>query len=112
MTKETVLKIMQDWTGAWCEADGDSEFRPCIECARECDQKDTLKIAIECIKKQIPTKVVDGHHCPSCGVGLVTEHIIADEYKEICRCCFDPKCCPECGQVLDWSEINIRVNKS
>lgn len=61
-------------------------------------------MAIEALEKQIPKKPVDNHHCPNCGSGLATEHITQEEYKEICRACFNPKYCSECGQAIDWSD--------
>lgn len=99
MNKERALEELKSWTGTWCEADGDSEFRPCIECARDCVTKDTLKVAIECIEKQIAkTPIIKQapHNlgglryvcCPNC------------EYTNIMR-----DYCPNCGQVIDWSDF-------
>lgn len=93
MTKEQAIKEMQDWTGNFCEADGDWEFRPCIECARDCVTKDALKIAIECIRKQISMNPPqhDSSVCPNCNSKWNYEIPYTD------YCC-------HCGQKIDWSE--------
>lgn len=55
-----------------------------------------LDIAIKSIKKQIPKKpgVVDGmRYCTSCNTQTTKRILMGWE-----------KCCPDCGQRIDWRE--------
>ena len=61
-----------------------------------------LKIAIEALEKQIPKKVefVDGGEallCPCCGIDFMGCLTDPDH---------DPYYCYECGQAIDWSDID------
>lgn len=59
------------------------------------------KAIVSALEKQIPTKPIvrdlwqlgtaDGHSCPNCGYDI--------PYTK------QPKHCEECGQALDWSDV-------
>jgi len=54
---------------------------------------EALDIAIESTEKQIPKKPTDNGHCPECFSDNDCPH---NEEKV--------RCCPSCGQKLDWSD--------
>lgn len=58
-------------------------------------------LAISALEKQIPKSVILGEDeciCPTCGFDMMGVYDFYD------RDTTDPKCCPNCGQALDWSE--------
>lgn len=61
---------------------------------------DVTENVIDALGKQISKRVVDYHHCPTCGGGLPAKGITDDW----CSCCFNWNYCPDCGQRLKWED--------
>lgn len=88
------------------------EFEHCVEenqgfCECRCASKESYRIAIDCIEKQIPKKpiytFIDGftlsipYYCPVCGERI-------SKYDAYARCVLKEHHC-KCGQAIDWSEV-------
>ena len=61
-----------------------------------------IKVAKECIAKQIPKKLIDDRYpwsiCPVCGGSINCEDV--QEYIQNKECSH----CEHCGQKIDWSD--------
>lgn len=92
-----------------------------IECkaTRMVEFCEGLVLAEEALEKQIPKKPIikeyefvllgelykdDNYHCPYCDK-CFGELLYVDENKKTIK----TKCCPDCGQKLDWGEDNERT---
>lgn len=62
----------------------------CMHGASECE----ISLAIEALKKQIPTKIKDGNYAGRCNCGKFV-------FK-------DQDFCPKCGQALKWGDLYER----
>lgn len=60
-------------------------------------------LAISALEKQVPKKAIEtyelGYICPSCKGGMIYSPNVIDNKHEDCNYC------NECGQKLDWSEV-------
>ena len=64
-----------------------------------CKDLEALKKAVEVFEKQIPRKPIEKspwvYHCPRCDSRTIEDAFI----KKF-------KFCPDCGQALDWSDVD------
>lgn len=99
MTIEQALKIKQNWTAE--QARNDLE-RLLLRDERPANK--VIALACKALEKQIPQRVIFGDDeqddvlCPICKIELAMMDSW-DEYES-----YVYKHCPNCGQILDWSD--------
>lgn len=83
MTPQEVIDILKIFTTDKFQRCTSSEF------------DDAIYVAIKALEKQIPKPIYDKYRCSECGFTkeFVDGHTTQYEY------------CPECGQRIDWEEI-------